>query len=76
MDYAARVAHPCVGAERADLVIAGCAILEAFRRRWPSDRLRVADRGLREGMLVEMMATDGVWLRRASAPIPEGRPDA
>ncbi len=76
MDYASRVAHPCVGAERADLVIAGCAILEAFRRRWPSDRIRVADRGLREGMLVEMMATDGVWLRRASAPMPEGRPNA
>jgi exopolyphosphatase/guanosine-5'-triphosphate,3'-diphosphate pyrophosphatase len=76
MDYAARVAHPCVGAERADLVIAGCAILEAFRRRWPSDRLRVADRGLREGMLVEMMATDGVWLRRTSASVQQGRPNA
>jgi exopolyphosphatase/guanosine-5'-triphosphate,3'-diphosphate pyrophosphatase len=74
MNYAARVADPCIGAERADLVIAGCAILDAFRRRWPSDRLRVADRGLREGMLVEMMAADGVWLRRA--PAPEGRPHA
>jgi exopolyphosphatase/guanosine-5'-triphosphate,3'-diphosphate pyrophosphatase len=77
MDYAARVAHPCIGAERADLVIAGCAILEAFRRRWPSERVRVADRGLREGMLVEMMAADGVWLRRAAAaPAAEGRSNA
>jgi exopolyphosphatase/guanosine-5'-triphosphate,3'-diphosphate pyrophosphatase len=65
MDYAARVAHPCIGRERADLVIAGCAILEAIRRRWPCDRLRVADRGLREGMLVELMAEDGVWRPRS-----------
>jgi exopolyphosphatase/guanosine-5'-triphosphate,3'-diphosphate pyrophosphatase len=65
MDYAARVAHPCIGRERADLVIAGCAILEAIRRRWPCDRLRVADRGLREGMLVELMAEDGVWRARS-----------
>ena len=42
---------------------AGCAILEAIRRRWPCQRLRVADRGLREGILVEMMAEDGVWRR-------------
>lgn len=66
MDYAARVAHPCIGRERADLVIAGCAILEAIRRRWPCDRLRVADRGLREGMLVELMAEDGVWRPRSA----------
>jgi exopolyphosphatase / guanosine-5'-triphosphate,3'-diphosphate pyrophosphatase len=65
MDHAARVAHPCIGRERADLVIAGCAILEAIRRRWPCDRLRVADRGLREGMLVELMAEDGVWRPRS-----------
>jgi exopolyphosphatase/guanosine-5'-triphosphate,3'-diphosphate pyrophosphatase len=76
MDYAARVAHPCIGVERADLVIAGCAILEAFRRRWPSERLRVADRGLREGMLVEMMARDGVWQRRAQPAMPGGQPNA
>src|SRR6185295_17651237 len=61
MDYDARVANPCIGRERADLVLAGCAILEAIRRRWPCQRLRVADRGLREGMLVELMAEDGVW---------------
>jgi exopolyphosphatase/guanosine-5'-triphosphate,3'-diphosphate pyrophosphatase len=65
MDYQARVANPCIGRERADLVLAGCAILEAFRRRWPVDRLRVADRGLREGVLVEMMAEDGAWRPRS-----------
>ena len=70
MDYEARVANPCIGRERADLVLAGCAILEAFRRRWPCDRLRVADRGLREGVLVEMMAEDGVWRRRRRQPAP------
>ncbi|MFC0210596.1 Ppx/GppA phosphatase family protein, partial [Chelativorans intermedius] len=59
-----RKANPCIGAERADLVLAGCAILEAIRRHWPAERLRVADRGLREGMLNEMMARDGVWRRR------------
>ncbi|WP_246727693.1 Ppx/GppA phosphatase family protein [Chelativorans sp. Marseille-P2723] len=59
-----RKANPCIGTERADLVLAGCAILEAIRRQWPAERLRVADRGLREGMLNEMMARDGVWRRR------------
>jgi exopolyphosphatase/guanosine-5'-triphosphate,3'-diphosphate pyrophosphatase len=61
MSYQERVASPCIGAERADLVLAGCAILEAIRRAFPSPRLRVADRGLREGMLVQMMRADGVW---------------
>jgi exopolyphosphatase/guanosine-5'-triphosphate,3'-diphosphate pyrophosphatase len=61
MSYAERVASPCIGAERADLVLAGCAILEAIRRAFPSPRLRVADRGLREGMLVKMMREDGAW---------------
>ena len=61
MSYEERVASPCIGAERADLVLAGCAILEAIRRVFPCERLRVADRGLREGMLVEMMRADGVW---------------
>ena len=61
MDYDGRVANACIGAERADLVLAGCAILEAIRRAFPCRRLRVADRGLREGMLVRMMREDGVW---------------
>jgi exopolyphosphatase / guanosine-5'-triphosphate,3'-diphosphate pyrophosphatase len=62
-DYEGRVANACIGAERADLVLAGCAILEAIRRAFPCQRLRVADRGLREGMLVRMMRADGVWGR-------------
>ena len=61
MSYQERIASPCIGAERADLVLAGCAILEAIRRAFPCSRLRVADRGLREGMLVQMMRDDGVW---------------
>jgi exopolyphosphatase/guanosine-5'-triphosphate,3'-diphosphate pyrophosphatase len=56
MSYEGRVANPCIGAARADLVLAGCAILEAIRRAFPCPRLRVADRGLREGMLVQMTA--------------------
>jgi exopolyphosphatase / guanosine-5'-triphosphate,3'-diphosphate pyrophosphatase len=61
MSFDERAANPCIGAERADLVLAGCAILDAIRRAFPCQRLRVADRGLREGMLVEMMREDGVW---------------
>jgi exopolyphosphatase/guanosine-5'-triphosphate,3'-diphosphate pyrophosphatase len=60
MSFEERAANPCIGAERADLVLAGCAILDAIRRAFPCERLRVADRGLREGMLVEMMRADGV----------------
>ncbi|MCK9917872.1 Ppx/GppA family phosphatase [Microbacteriaceae bacterium K1510] len=61
MSYDERAASPCIGSERADLVLAGCAILEAIRRAFPCQRLRVADRGLREGMLVQMMREDGAW---------------
>ena len=60
MPFDRRVAHPCIGRDRADLVLPGCAIFEAIRREWPTPRVRVADRGLREGMLVEMMREDGV----------------
>ncbi|MGV1014417.1 MAG: Ppx/GppA phosphatase family protein [Methyloceanibacter sp.] len=66
MDYAARVAQPCIGHERADLVLAGCAILEALLRTWPCQRLRVADRGLREGILATLMAEDGQYRRGGS----------
>jgi len=65
-DYAGRAGNPCIGPDRADLVLAGCAILEAIRRRWPASRMRVADRGLREGLLTDMMADDGVWRRGRS----------
>jgi len=59
--YQERVAEPCIGHERADLVLAGCAILEAILRLWPAERLRVADRGLREGILATLMSEDGVY---------------
>jgi exopolyphosphatase/guanosine-5'-triphosphate,3'-diphosphate pyrophosphatase len=59
MSYEARVSNSCISVERADLVLAGCAILDAIRNAFPTPRLRVADRGLREGMLVEMMREDG-----------------
>jgi exopolyphosphatase/guanosine-5'-triphosphate,3'-diphosphate pyrophosphatase len=65
-DFVGRASNPCIGPDRADLVLAGCAILEAIRRRWPSPRMRVADRGLREGLLTDMMADDGVWRRLRS----------
>ncbi len=55
MSYEERVAHGCIGPQRADLVVAGCAILHALCHTWPVDRLRVADRGLREGILLMLM---------------------
>jgi exopolyphosphatase/guanosine-5'-triphosphate,3'-diphosphate pyrophosphatase len=64
MSFAERAAHGCIGPARADLVLAGCAILEAIRRAFPSPRLRIADRGLREGILIELMRADGVWARQ------------
>jgi exopolyphosphatase/guanosine-5'-triphosphate,3'-diphosphate pyrophosphatase len=68
--YEDRVANACIGAERADLVLAGCAILDAIRRAFPCRKLRVADRGLREGMLVQMMREDGVWGRAGGSGVP------
>ncbi len=59
--YADRVAEPCIGHDRADLVLAGCAILEAIIRAWPCERLRVADRGLREGILSSLMMEDNTY---------------
>jgi exopolyphosphatase/guanosine-5'-triphosphate,3'-diphosphate pyrophosphatase len=59
MDFGGRSSLPCIGAERADLVVAGCAILEAILDIWPADRLGVADRGIREGILRSLMARDG-----------------
>jgi exopolyphosphatase / guanosine-5'-triphosphate,3'-diphosphate pyrophosphatase len=55
MTNATRAAHPCIGPGRADLVVAGCAILESVLRTWPASILRVADRGLREGILHGLM---------------------
>lgn len=70
--YEQRVAEPCIGRERADLVLAGCAILEALLRMWPAERLRVADRGLREGILATLMSEDGHYRSAAHRrPVPD-----
>ena len=62
MDYEQRSALPCIGPDRADLVVAGCAILEAILEIWPAEKLGVADRGIREGILRSLMARDGFIL--------------
>ena len=58
-------AHPCVGPERVDFVLPGCAVYAAIRRVWPVHTLTVADRGLREGMLLRMIRADRPGCRRA-----------
>ncbi len=55
MGQEGRAAESCIGPDRADLVLAGAAIMEAVQRAWPSERVRVADRGLREGLLLQRM---------------------
>ena len=59
MSIGERAELPCIGTERADLVVAGCAILEAILDIWPTERLGIADRGIREGILRGLMARDG-----------------
>lgn len=71
--YEERVAQPCIGRDRADLVLAGCAILEALIQLWPCERLRVADRGLREGILATLMMEDGVYRTRRRSKRPHRR---
>ncbi|MFD1034168.1 Ppx/GppA phosphatase family protein [Sphingomonas hankookensis] len=56
MSLVERGTVPCIGSERADLVVAGCAILETILALWPAERLGVADRGIREGILRRLMA--------------------
>ena len=67
MNLEERTAHPCIGRGRADLVVAGCAILEAIHRTWPMEQLRVADRGVRAGLLLSLMHWDRAR-DRAHAP--------
>ena len=56
--------HPCVGAERVEFVLPGCAVFAAIRRLWPAPEVVVADRGLREGMLLRMIRADRMRLAR------------
>ncbi|HZG46959.1 MAG TPA: Ppx/GppA phosphatase family protein [Allosphingosinicella sp.] len=58
MSFQERAVLPCIGSDRADLVVAGCAILEAIMDIWPAKTLGVADRGIREGILRSLMARD------------------
>lgn len=62
-----RRALPCIGRERSDLVVAGCAILETIMDLWPADRLGVADRGIREGILRSLMSAEGAGERTRAA---------
>ncbi len=64
MGAGGRAAESCIGPDRADLVLAGAAILEAVQRAWPCERVRVADRGLREGLLLQAMRADRTPPRR------------
>ncbi|MGV8856377.1 MAG: Ppx/GppA phosphatase family protein [Devosia sp.] len=68
MSFDRRIAHPCIGRDRADLVLPGCAIFEAIRREWPTERVRVADRGLREGILISLMDADRTRSRASRYP--------
>jgi exopolyphosphatase/guanosine-5'-triphosphate,3'-diphosphate pyrophosphatase len=65
-DFHERAAIPCIGTDRADLILPGCAILGAIMENWPSPTLRVADRGLREGILIALL--------RESESSPQERP--
>lgn len=66
-----RMAHPCIGADRADLLLPGAAILDAIHKVWPCERLRVADRGLREGVLLALMARADREARKTRPPRPD-----
>jgi exopolyphosphatase/guanosine-5'-triphosphate,3'-diphosphate pyrophosphatase len=64
VDLKGRAAEPCIGPERADLVLAGAAILQAVQELWPCERVRVADRGLREGLLMSLISPQRPRRRR------------
>jgi exopolyphosphatase/guanosine-5'-triphosphate,3'-diphosphate pyrophosphatase len=65
--------NPCIGHQRADLVLAGCAVLDVIYERWPVQQFSVADRGLREGILLRMIRQDKRRRRRRSKPATEGQ---
>ncbi len=65
MNFAERAKNGCIGKERADLVVMGCAIMEAIYRRWPSQKVRAADRGIREGLLMGLIRENGDTLNGA-----------
>ena len=70
-----RRSQPCIGGERSDLVVAGCAILETIIELWPTERLGVADRGIREGILRSLMRA-GSAAEQSRAALRQARRDA
>lgn len=52
-----RFNHPCIGSDRSDFILSGCAIFEAIARLWPEKKIRVADRGVREGIIMTLLST-------------------
>lgn len=58
LDEGGIAAHPCIGPDRAEFVLPGCAVYAAIRRLWPAPKVTVADRGLREGILLRLIAKD------------------
>jgi exopolyphosphatase/guanosine-5'-triphosphate,3'-diphosphate pyrophosphatase len=56
--------HPCVGPDRVEFVLPGCAVFAAITRLWPAPRVIVADRGLREGVLLRLIRADRMGQRR------------
>jgi exopolyphosphatase/guanosine-5'-triphosphate,3'-diphosphate pyrophosphatase len=73
LDDAARLEHPYIGADRALLIIAGAAIMSTVMRLWPIERMRVADRGLREGLLYALLGETAGSASPAVRP-PSSRP--
>jgi exopolyphosphatase/guanosine-5'-triphosphate,3'-diphosphate pyrophosphatase len=68
-----RAKVPCIGSDRAELVIAGCAILEAILDIWPAERLGIADRGIREGILRSLMTQSSSPAEQAPAKAKQSR---
>ncbi|WP_427450621.1 Ppx/GppA phosphatase family protein [Litorimonas sp. WD9-15] len=67
---AERAKEPCIGEDRAHLLVAGCAIIDVLCEMWPSKMIRVADRGLREGMLIGLMRKGQKPQKVATATLP------
>ena len=55
MSYSEKEAHPCIGMQRADLSLPGCAILQGICEMWPIGEITIADRGLREGIVLDLI---------------------
>lgn len=70
-----RRTDPRIGRDRHTLIMPGAAILQALLRLWPTDRLSVADRGLREGLLYAQMSEDGLFGKASSDTLSQQKGD-